>query len=165
MEESVNTEFEEPKLEFSEESIFQLDKARKWSYILAVLGMIYVGALLLFTFGLSAFLNMIPMPDDASKMGMTAVSTIYSGLFFVQALIYFFPVMFLFKFSSKAKTALLNRDSYLIEQSLKNLRYFFQYIGVLGIIAIVITVLFIAFYALFFSAIVGMLSGAAGGMS
>jgi hypothetical protein len=65
----------------------------------------------------------------------------------------FFPALFLFNFSTKMRRALGNNDQPVMVESLKNLKSYFKYYGILAIIGL-------SFYALvILAAIIGVMVG------
>jgi hypothetical protein len=62
------------------------------------------------------------------------------------AVIYFFPVLFLFRFSKHTSHAILTLDKLEFHKAIKNLKYYFAYIGILIIIilSLYIVVLIVA---------------------
>ena len=60
--------------------------------------------------------------------------------------IYFFPVLFLFRFSKFSHKAILTFDKLLLHKAIKNLKYYFAYIGILIIVifSLYIVVLIVA---------------------
>jgi hypothetical protein len=65
------------------------------------------------------------------------------GLIYVFiGLLYFFPVYYLFKFSSQVRTALINKNSQQLDSAFENLKSHYKFIGILMIITLSIYVLF-----------------------
>ena len=65
------------------------------------------------------------------------------GLIYVLiGLLYFFPVFYLFKFSSKVRTALATKNTQELDAAFENLKSHYKFIGILMIITLSIYVLF-----------------------
>jgi hypothetical protein len=95
--------------------------------------------------------RMMPVMGDS---GMTALGSGFFGVFIiVMSLIMFFPALYLWNFSSKIRKAFNNNDQPLLTESLKNLKSFFKFYGILLIVLL-------SFYALaLIAAIIGALVG------
>ena len=135
------------ELTLSVNAISFLNETRKWVSFLAILGFIGIGLMVLFGFFASTILGFM-----ASELGGPAAG--FSGLFGILyifiALLYFFPVMYLYKFGSKLKLALNSRDSGALESAFENLKSHYKFLGIFTIIGI-------GFYIL--AAIVGAIAG------
>src|SRR5690554_5909944 len=124
-------------LSLSPQAIIFLTETRKWVNFLAILGFIAIGLTVIS----GLFFGTI-MGAMAGQTGMAAVggSAFFGVFYIIFALIYFFPVMYLYKFGTNLKTALANRDNKRLEQSFQNLKSHYKFVGILAIIGL-------AFYA------------------
>jgi len=59
----------------------------------------------------------------------------------VAALILFFPVLYLYNYATKLRRALRNNEQAVLTESLKNLKSFFKFYGILAIIVISLYIL------------------------
>ena len=66
-------------------------------------------------------------------------------LFIVAGAIYFFPVLFLFRFSKNTRDAIQNLDRQKLEKGFRNLRLYFTYIGIMVIVVLSIYVVGLLF--------------------
>ncbi len=57
-------------------------------------------------------------------------------LYLAMAVLYFFPIYYLFQFSSKIKAALQTQSSELLEQAFSNLKSHYKFMGILLIIVL-----------------------------
>jgi uncharacterized membrane protein YjgN (DUF898 family) len=130
------------KIEIERETLSHLDTTRKWAMFLAIIGFIFLGLIIIIGLIAGTFLT-------AFNSGEKSLC-IPESLMFIQLLllivIYFFPVLFLFRFSKHTSHAIQNFDKLELHKALKNLKYYFAYLGVLIIIvfSIYIVVLIIA---------------------
>lgn len=131
----------------SPQAISFLTQTRKWVNFLAILGFIAIGLMVI-----SGLFFGTMMGAMMGQTGMTAAggSAFFGVFYIILALIYFFPVMYLYKFGTKLKTALANRDSKSLEQSFENLKSHYKFVGIVAIIGL-------SFYA--FSALMMILVG------
>ena len=130
-----------------------LRRTAKWARFLALVGFVTI-ALVLFA-GMFAGRIMSGFMDEQSAMtGMPmnnmigAMGTMYTVIFIAIALLYFFPLLYLYRFASQALKAVNGAfDGMAFTGSLDSLRRLFTYVGVL-------TVIVLCFYA------IGILFGA-----
>ena len=95
--------------------------------------------------------RMVPVTGDS---GMSAIGSGFLGVFIIiMSLVMFFPALYLWNFSTKIRKAFNNNDQPLLTESLKNLKSFFKFYGILLIVVL-------SFYALaLIAAIIGALVG------
>lgn len=121
---------EPTKLEIEAETLKHLDKTRKWAMFLAIIGFIFLGLIIII--GLLAGTFMTAFNTGEKSLGIP------SSLMFVPvlvlALIYFFPVLFLFRFSKHTSHAIRTLDKLELHKAIRNLKSYFAYIGILIII-------------------------------
>jgi len=131
----------------SPQAISFLTETRKWVNFLAILGFIAIGLMVISGLFFGTLMGAMVGQTGMSGMGGSA----FFGVFYIIiALIYFFPVMYLYKFGTKLKVALANRDSKSLEQSFQNLKSHYKFVGIVAIIGLV-------FYA--FSALMMIVAG------
>jgi hypothetical protein len=77
----------------------------------------------------------------------------FSAIYIVIALMYFFPIYYLFQFSSKIKNAFKFNDNEQLNASFEYLKSHYKFMGILALI-------FVSFYAVIFfmTFIVGIIS-------
>ena len=119
------------------ECIKDLDKTRKWAMFLAIFGFIGAGALLIVGIFAVAFFSIFNKGDTL---------TIFPGWFICSVLIasavlYFFPVLYLYRFSKSMSKAINLTDNKLLTSAFQNLRHCFTWFGILVIVAIVLYVI------------------------
>ncbi|MCU7613989.1 DUF5362 family protein [Chryseobacterium sp. GMJ5] len=115
-----------------------LIEAAKWTTFLAILGYIGIGfmilaALLMMTLGasMSSYNSMMPMG------GGILFSLIYLAL----AAFYFFPINYLYKFSSNMKSALRNNNQAALTKAFEYLKSHYKFIGILTIVLFAIYII------------------------
>ncbi len=134
---NTNEGREAKAMELSAQSVIYLNDTRKWTLFFSILGFIFMGIMILgVIFMLTIFGSMSPMASPASGMGVMLA-------FFYLALgaLYFFPIYYLFKFSTHSKNAIYSENSEQIELAFKFLRLHYKFIGILTIIILAIYVL------------------------
>ncbi len=133
---------EERKIEIDQTTLNHLNTARKWAMFLAIIGFIFLGLVTIIALIAGTFLKAFSVGEKS--LGVPD-SLMYLPLI-AMAVIYFFPVLFLFRFSKFSHKAILTFDKVLLHKAIKNLKYYFAYIGImiLVIFSIYIVVLIIA---------------------
>ena len=118
-----------------------LKETAKWTKFLSIMGFIGIGLMVIFSFFAGTILqnlpNAQPIPMD---MGLTLTIT-----YLVIAVLYFFPVYYLFQFSNKMKTALLTKNDDTLSDAFEVLKSHYKFIGVFAIIMISIYLLIFVF--------------------
>jgi hypothetical protein len=138
----METPAEAQKIEIGPDTLKHLNTARKWAMFLAIISFILVG---LFTIiGLIAGTFLKTFSGGDKNIGIPD-SLVYIPLI-AMAVVYFFPVLFLFRFSKFSHRAILTFDKAMLHKAIKNLKYYFAYIGILIIVifSIYIVVLIVA---------------------
>lgn len=110
-----------------------LDEARKWGKFLAILGYVFSGLMLFFGVLFSLLLDNLP-PEATSVIPDFLITVIY----LIIAAIYFFPSLYLYRFSIRAGKALISKDSSILSGSFDSLRDCFRYLGIISIIALIL---------------------------
>jgi len=120
-----------------QESINFFKETGKWTKLLAIMGFIFIGFMVLaaFTFGtIMSFFN-----GEESQFPFQGI--LMGGFYLLMALLYYFPVMYLYKFSTNIKQASITMDAASFNSAIENLKSHYKFIGVL-------TVIMMAFYAM-----------------
>jgi len=118
------------KIEVEEETLSHLNTARKWAMFLAIIGFIFLG--LIIVIGLIAGTFLTAFNSGEKSLGIPE-SLMFLPILFL-AVIYFFPVLFLFRFSKHTAHAVQTLDKQKLHKAIKNLKFYFAYIGILIII-------------------------------
>lgn len=129
--------FQNSPLTVSPQATAYLSETGKWSRFLAILGFCFVGLAVLGGLFAGTFLSRIAGQQN------TPFPTYYFGVIYVfMGAIYFFPIYYLFKFSTHVKAALASRDSRELDKALEYLKSHYKYIGILFIILLAFYVFF-----------------------
>jgi hypothetical protein len=130
------------KIELGPDTLKHLNTARKWAMFLAIISFILLG--LVSIIGLLAGTFLKTFSGGEKNLGLPD-SLVYIPMI-AMGVIYFFPVLFLFRFSKFTHKAILTFDKLLLHKAIKNLKYYFAYIGILiiVIVSLYIVVLIVA---------------------
>lgn len=109
-----------------------LFEVAKWAQFLSIVGFIFTGLLFLGALSIRSL--------DASVNSIFPYASLLLMLvYLVLASIYFFPVVYLYRFSLKMKSALSQNDEAGITEAFRSLKAHYRFLGIL-------TVLILAFY-------------------
>lgn len=130
------TAFDDFDLRLTEKSKSFLKETAKWAYFLSIVGFVGIGFLVLVAlfFG-TIFSKLSSFGGNSTPMPMMAGGFI-TVLYLVIAVIYFFPVYYLFQFSSKLKIAFNNTDNEQLTASFENLKSHYKFMGICAIVMI-----------------------------
>jgi uncharacterized membrane protein len=121
---------EENKIDIGPEALKNLNSTRKWTMFLAVLGFIFLGIMIITLAATGTFLAAFKTREADLGLPESLIMT----LFGVVAIIFYLPVLFLFRFSRNTRDAVQNRDKEKLDKAFRNLRIYFTYFGILVII-------------------------------
>ncbi len=114
-----------------------LGEIGKWAGFLAITGFVVLALMIVFSFSLLFITG--PLPAGAS--GQVLPTGLAFFLYIMIVVVYFFPTWFLFRFADGIRKALRKNDSNLFAASIRYLKTFFVYLGILMIIGIVVIVI------------------------
>ncbi len=146
---------QEEKIFLTNYAIRKLDSLRKWAMFFAVLGFVFIGMGILSIIGFAFFdLAEAFMPEQMPNQMQTQMPTkIYSTMNIIVSLIfiavYFFPVLYMYRFSVRTKKAILENSPDSFELAIQALNSHFQFVGVLTIIFLTIYIFFIGIAVIF----------------
>lgn len=138
---------ENKKIEIGQESLGYLNTTRKWTMFFAILGFIFLGLLLIVGLLAGSFLSafsskMSGISGMEGMEGVKAAGGFTSILMFIVilicAVIYFFPLLYLLRFSKHTAKAVATFDQNELMLALKNMKSYWVYLGILVIIMLVI---------------------------
>jgi len=117
---------------FDHNIIKHFNETRKWAFFLSILGLIFMLILIIFGFSFGYILKLLG--QESVLPGST--SLFLGFMYLVIALLYFFPILFLLRFSIYAKKSIQNKDNSSLVTAFKNLKYNYAYIGIVTAIGI-----------------------------
>lgn len=132
---------ENRKIEIEQETLNDLNTTRKWSMFMAILGFIFLGLMIIIGLMAGTFFSALS-PETA---GMKIGGAFFFIIFLIMAVIYFFPVLFLFQFSRHTGNAVASLDKAELHKAFRNLKSYFVYIGILIIIGLSIYLISLIF--------------------
>ncbi len=133
--------FDSFELEVSDEIKVLLKETTSWTYFLSILGFIGIGFLVIFGIFFGAIMSAGALRNNNPYEAMGFSMGYFGLIYVVMALIYFFPVLYLFNFSRKMKSALSNANKADFKSAFTNLKSHYKFMGVFTIVIISIYVL------------------------
>ncbi|MFE3870983.1 hypothetical protein ACFX5F_07075 [Flavobacterium sp. ZS1P70] len=130
-EHSVIESFE---MKLSESAKDFLKETAKWAYYLSILGYIGIGFIIFAAlFAGTLFSAMGKINPAMGAMG-SSFGIVMAFVYFLIAMLYFFPVYYLNKFASNAKAAFRDNNSETLAVSLMYLKSHYKYIGIMTLV-------------------------------
>jgi len=131
--------FESFELEVNDEIKGFLKEIAKWGYFLSILGFVGIVFMIIGGVGVSLYTGLNQFgANTAYGLGYSAgIGLIY----IILALIYFFPILYLFKFSVKMKNALKSISNEDFKYAFLNLKSHYKFMGIFTIVIISIYLL------------------------
>jgi len=121
-----------PDLKITPESMMYLSSIATWAKFLAIVGFVVVGLIVV----IAIFAGVIISSYTYVPVSGMSLTVIY----LIIAIIYFFPVLFGYRFATNLRKAITFKDTPKLTESFKNLNYYCLYIGVLTVIGLVLLV-------------------------
>ncbi len=120
-----------------------LSETARWGRFLAIVGFIICGLVLILGVFFNSFFSYLPRTGDTGMENnfneiFGALSTAMTTIYILFAILYFFPCLFLYRFSNKMKVALNTNSQQDLNNSFQNLKSLFKYVGVFTIIILAI---------------------------
>lgn len=140
IQENENTQ---TKMELSQESVYYFNQIRKWTTFFSILGFVMVAFLIVFSLFAGAVFSSLGQP----YFGLSAI--VLGIVYFIIAVLYFFPVLYLYKFSRSADKAIKTNDSDEIAEAFKNLKSHYKFVGIMTIVFLCIYIIFGLFFLIF----------------
>jgi hypothetical protein len=145
---TIETELNLFELQIDQEAMSYLGTTARWGKFLSIVGFVNCGIMVIVAllFGKS-FAMLAPFAGGGNLLGDTIsrLGAFVTTIFIVAAVIWFFPNLFLLRFSVKMQSALRDTDQLQLNASLGSLKSCFKYIGIL-------TIVILSFYTLLFIA-------------
>lgn len=141
------------QLTLSDHAVAFLRETAKWTNFLSIVGFVLLGLLVLTAIFGGAFLA-----SAASEFGggTEAIGgAFFTIIYLLVALLYFFPIYYLFKFARNMKAALQSKDEGTLTKAFEYMKSHYKFVGIL-------TIVVLSFYVLIF--LLGLLGFAASGL-
>ena len=118
-------------LQLNEESKSFLKETAKWAYFLSILGFVGVGFMVILALFMGTIFSKLGV--FGARFGMMEGGFI-TVIYLLFAVLYFFPVYYLFQFASKAKVAFSTTDNEKLTASFEYLKSHYKFMGILALV-------------------------------
>ena len=126
-----------------------LSEAARWARFLAIIGIVFLVIMVCAGLFMATMMSSTMSQFDSSGYPSSNVFAAFGPgiaiLYIIIAVIMFFPMLFLLRFSNKTRAALAGNDQQTLNDSVQNLKAYFRYLGILMIIWLVFFVIGLLF--------------------
>ncbi len=132
------------KLSLNDLAVSALRESAKWCMFLAIIGFIFIGLMVVAGAFMAVAMSAIPDNTYGGGMGMNpfmAIKSYLGGLYILMALVYFFPVYYLFNYAKGMKEALQSGNNDVLTTALVNLKSHHKFLGIFTIVMISVYVI------------------------
>jgi hypothetical protein len=112
-----------------------LYEAARWGKFLAIVGFVGIGLLVLVGLVMGILFGAAGSEFGAGGLGMLG-GGFMTLLYILIAIFYFFPVLYLYRFSMRGMSAARNGSQAELEDSLANLKSMFKFLGILTVVVL-----------------------------
>ena len=130
-----------PDLVIPRTSLYLLMETAKWGKFLSIVGFVFVGVILIVALWLGYFLTQIE--SELAQTSPFLKGPMMAGIYILMAVLYFFPCLYLYRYSQKTKAAIVERDQVQLTEALANQKSLYKFMGILTIVGL-------CFYAFIF---------------
>ena len=123
-------------LQISESAQTYLKETSSWTHFIAILGFIFVGLLVVGAVVVSLFLSAMNSEEFEPILGL-----LVGGIYLLVGVLYFFPILFLYRFATNMKKALEKKDNDNLDKAFKNIKSHYKFMGIFTIVFIAIYIL------------------------
>lgn len=141
-----------PQLFLDADSKEFLLETSKWAKFIAILGFIGIALMVLMAIFVSLFFNLSGLSSNTAADTFGFGTGFLGLIYLVLAALYFFPILYLYRFSDQIKKSILDSDQLLLSSALEHLKKHYKFIGIIAIAII-------ALYAVLF--LIAMFGGIA----
>ncbi len=128
-----------------------LSETAKWGKFLSILGFIMCGMMIIFAFVIPDLITNLPTYNGFSEGTLGAAKGLLIAVYLILAALFFFPCLFLYRFSVKTQASLRTTNQETFEDGFRNLKSTFRFYGIMAIVIL-------SFYAII---IIAGIAGAA----
>jgi uncharacterized membrane protein YjgN (DUF898 family) len=125
----------------SEESKSNFLEISKWAQFLAILGFVGLAFMVIGSLFMSMFSGAMPRGAGMEEFQSEMPFALMSVLYLVIAVVYYFPLRYLFDFASKMKQGITDNDQANTDMAISKLKRHYKFIGIFTIIILSIYLL------------------------
>lgn len=129
---------EETKMYLTENSKSFLKETAKWAYFLSIMGFILIALLVLVALLMGTlFAKLVDLGGGVAALGARSGGLIMT-IYLLFAVIYFFPVYYLYQFASKIKAAFTTDNNEQLNTSFEYLKSHYKFLGIFTLVVTII---------------------------
>lgn len=129
---------EETKMYLTENSKSFLKETAKWAYFLSIMGFILIALLVLLALLMGTlFAKLVDLGGGVAALGARSGGLIMT-IYLLFAVIYFFPVYYLYQFASKIKAAFTTDNNEQLNTSFEYLKSHYKFLGIFTLVVTII---------------------------
>lgn len=132
-------------LNINDVAVVYLNETSKWGKFLAIMGFIAAGLTILLGFFSSTLMPLIYNKQIGMGMMPSAFTYFLAVIYIAIGVLYFFPSLYLYKYSEKIKEAIHSRNSQALTEAFQNQKSLYKFWGILTIIVLALYALMILF--------------------
>jgi len=135
-----------PELGLSSQILGYLRESAKWGKFLAIVGFVmcgFIAIMALFAGSIISMFSGFPASEELGGGAMAGFGAMITVLYLLLAVLYFFPSLYLYRFSTKVQEALRTNDQETLTYAFENHKSLYKFWGIF-------TAIFLGFYALLF---------------
>jgi hypothetical protein len=111
-----------------------LFETARWAKFLSIVGFVMCGIIVLIGFFATSIFSTLGALQN--EIPMAGFGYLFMALYIGLGVLYFFPCFYLFNFATQMKKALVLRDQTMLNQSLRNIKSCFKFMGIMMIIVL-----------------------------
>lgn len=125
-------------LVLNEQAIAAIRESSKWCLFLSIIGFVGIAFMIMVGLFMSVAISAIPenpaFPGGMNPLG--AIKAYFGIMYIVIAVLYFFPIYYLYKYATGTKRALESGNSNVLSDALVNLKSHHKFLGITTIVII-----------------------------
>lgn len=130
------------EMKLNESAIAFLRESAKWSMFLAIIGFIGIAFMVIAGIFMGTIMSAVPaMGGGMNSSPFAMMPGLMAAFYIVIALLYFFPIYYLYKYAQDTKVALQSANSDLLATALGYLKSHHKFLGIMMIIIISLYIL------------------------
>ncbi len=141
METNYSENIDIQNLKIDENSKSYLLEYSKWAKILAIIGFIGIGLMVIGAIIFMFISGLSTLTDFKADFPVGLFGIIYGVVYLAMALLYYFPTSYLYKSATHFKSGLLNNNQEAVTSGFENLKSVFKFMGIMTIVMIGLYVL------------------------
>lgn len=139
-------------LHLDQQSFAYFEETAKWAKFIAIIGFVFCALMVVFALFAGTILATMFATMGVEGNTVGGMGGMLTFIYILFALLWFFPCLYLFRFASQMQHALQHNEQGRLQNSFRNLKGYFRFLGILFIVIL-------SFYAL------GILGGVVAGLA